>query len=194
MFVWVDVETTGLNPEVDEILEVGLVITDDELVVVDSIAIAITPGPLTFGRMGEYVRDMHRESGLLDHLEGKTKFPTVAIETADLALKRWLERHDAVGSPMAGSSVAFDRSFLNKYMPKLASCFHYRNADVSALREFARCWWIGHDVYEAEEVSPLKSHRVIDDIYDSIRLARFYKRHLFISGDMFTEVLTEGAT
>lgn len=179
MILWIDTETTGLSPTMDDMLELGMIITRDDLTFVEGKSMLIQPGNFSFSKMNPLVRDMHIKSGLIaDLTPGSTKkvYPLDRVERSFIA---WLEANMMLGRPMAGSSVQFDRQMLERHMPHLASKFHYRNMDVSSLREFSRAWWENHDFWQEKLLGAENTHRVIPDLHDTIELARFYKDGLF---------------
>lgn len=190
MIAWVDLETTGLEPTLDDIIEVGITVTENDLTFVANKSFIIRPGRNTLGLFSKFTGDMHEKSGLLPLLKGTADRvypfdpPIVSLSLAERQLCSFMDAHGVTGTPMAGSSVAFDRAFLNRHMPFLALKFHYRNMDVSAVREFAKLWWNNHDEHLANWLKehPVNVlHRVEPDLFDSISLARFYMEHLFWS-------------
>lgn len=171
--VWVDLETTGLDARSDSILEVGLVITDGDLNMTATTARLVAPTRRLLGQADPVVRDMHAASGLTRELEDGWGLARV---DAERVLVDWLsERVPADTSPMCGSSVNFDRGFLNEQMPILAAHFHYRNIDVSTIKELVRRWYP-----QAEPPHSRGAHRALLDLRDSINELRFYREHFFI--------------
>lgn len=170
--VWVDIETTGLHPLLDSILEVGVVITNEQLDKLAQYSTLVKP-PAAF-IMDDIVTQMHRTSGLFGELERVDAEP---YYLAQHNLKRFLEANEATGLPMCGSSVHFDRQFLKHKMPVFEQCFHYRNIDVSTIKELFK-------LYEVENKLPepfaAKRHRALSDIDDSIEELRWYLTHLEI--------------
>ena len=173
--VWIDCEMTGLDPRVEEMVEIACIITESDLTEVDEgISIVIKPSQTSFDNMDEVVVSMHTESGLIDEIpEGTT------VEDAQARVLEYVRQHvpEARKAPLAGSSVYVDRSFLAKYMPDLDNYLHYRLVDVSSVKELVRRWY--PRVYFA---TPAKTgnHRALGDIRDSIAELRFYRDAVFV--------------
>ena len=168
--VWIDLEMTGLNPDVDHIIEIATIVTDAQLnLVAEGPVIAIhQPEPVLAG-MDDWNRRTHGESGLTDRVRRST---FNAID-AELQTLEFLHQHAQAGaSPMCGNSICQDRRFLAREMPALEKFFHYRNLDVSTLKELARRW--------APEVlaglQKTSSHLALEDIRESIEELRLYRR------------------
>ena len=171
--VWIDLEMTGLNPDVDRIIEIATIVTDAELnVIAEGPVIAVhQPEPILAG-MDEWNRRTHGESGLIDRVR---RSPFSAID-AELQTLEFLQQHAVPGaSPMCGNSICQDRRFLAREMPVLEKFFHYRNLDVSTLKELARRW--------APEVlaglQKASKHLALEDIRESIDELRYYRAFLF---------------
>jgi oligoribonuclease len=171
--VWIDLEMTGLNPDVDHIIEIATIVTDAQLnVIAEGPVIAVhQPEPILAG-MDDWNRRTHGESGLIDRVR---RSPFSAID-AELQTLEFLQQHAAPGaSPMCGNSICQDRRFLAREMPVLEKFFHYRNLDVSTLKELARRW--------APEVlaglQKTSKHLALDDIRESIEELRYYRAFLF---------------
>ncbi|MBM9535946.1 oligoribonuclease [Desulfobulbus alkaliphilus] len=165
--VWIDLEMTGLNPFTDRILEVATVITNSELdILADGPVIAIQQPEEVLARMDKWNRDHHRHSGLLDRVRQSTySCPQAEMET--LAFVRQWAR-DRV-SPMCGNSVWHDRRFLARYMPELEIFFHYRNIDVSTLKELALRW-----APDLANFNKECHHLALEDIRESIAELKHY--------------------
>jgi oligoribonuclease len=166
---------TGLNPEYDELCEIAIIVTDSELNPVDAgFAVVIKPSQGALAGMGEFVRDMHRESGLLEVMQ-----EGVDVREAEARCLEYLAKHlnHERTAPLAGNSVGTDRVFLHKYMPALEQKLHYRNVDVSSLKELARRWY--PRVYFQ---LPKKNgkHRALQDILDSISELKFYRQAILV--------------
>ena len=173
--VWVDCEMTGLDPVADALIEVAVVVTDSELNVLgDGVDVIIKPPAEALEQMVPFVRQMHTTSGLLAELDGGT---TLA-EAQRIALeyvRTWVP--DAGKAPLAGNSVATDKTFLDRDMPELVGHLHYRLIDVSSFKEVARRWY--PRIYFA---SPEKhgGHRALADILESIDELRYYRAAMLV--------------
>ena len=174
--VWIDCEMTGLDLEVDELVEIAVVITDYELNPVDvGLSIVIKPDASALESMGEFVRAMHTESGLIEEIPNGVSVAEAEYEVLEYVLKHVPEEQRA---PLAGNSIGTDRAFLTKYMPRLDAHLHYRNVDVSSIKELAKRWYP-----RAYFNSPAKNggHRALADILESIRELRYYRRAIFVA-------------
>lgn len=176
--VWMDCEMTGLDVEADELVEVSVVITDAELNPVDEgIDLIIRPSAAAEAHMGDFVRQMHTDSGLIE--EWRTGLELAEAEAQVLA---YIQSHvpEAGKALLGGNSVGTDKVFLDRYMPTVTNHLHYRIIDVSSLKELAKRWY--PRVYFA---SPEKTgnHRALGDIYDSIDELRYYRAILFPGGE-----------
>ena len=174
--VWIDCEMTGLDPAHDVLVELAIVVTDNELTLLDDgIDIVIATDPAKLATMDDIVRDMHTQSGLLVALESATTTMEQAEQQALEYIKRFVpERRKA---PLCGNSIATDRSFIARYMPKLDDHLHYRMVDVSSIKELSRRWY--PKVYFN---APAKTggHRALADIIDSINELRYYRAAVFV--------------
>ena len=173
--VWVDCEMTGLNVAVDEICEIAVVVTDGELNVQDpGLQIVIKPSDAALSNMGDFVTQMHTDSGLLGEIpSGKTMHE--AERQVLEYIQRWIP--DEKTAPLAGNSIGTDRMFLNRQMPKLDGFLHYRNIDVSSIKELTRRWY--PRVYFQ---LPKKSgnHRALADILESIDELKYYRQTVLV--------------
>ena len=172
--VWIDCEMTGLDLEADALIEVAALVTDFELEVLgDGIDLVIKPPPEALDQMGDFVRDMHRSSGLLDDLSHG-----ITLAEAEEQVLTYIKAHCPKGSrpPLAGNTVATDRSFLARDMPTLETFLHYRIVDVSSIKELSRRWFP-----RAYFQSPAKrgNHRALADIQESIEELRYYREAIF---------------
>ncbi|ROR32016.1 oligoribonuclease [Inmirania thermothiophila] len=170
--IWIDLEMTGLDPARDTILEIATVVTDARLeVVAEGPVLAIHQPDEVLAAMDEWNRRHHGASGLI----ARVRASTVTLAEAEERTLAFLRRHVPEGaSPMCGNSICQDRRFLARLMPRLEAYFHYRNLDVSTLKELARRW--APEVAAAFRKDP--AHLALSDIHDSIRELRHYRDHL----------------
>ena len=177
VLVWVDLEMTGLDPERDVVIEIATIVTDAQLTVIaEGPVLAIHQDDAVLGAMDEWNTRQHGHSGLLD----RVRQSTMDEEEAERQTLAFLERHAVAGkSPMCGNSICQDRRFMVRHMPRLEAFFHYRNLDVSTVKELARRWRA--DVYAG--FSKQGSHRALDDIRDSIAELRHYRDTFFRMSD-----------
>ena len=181
MLVWVDVETTGLDPDDDSLLEVAVVITDDALSPVRNWSSWITDQARyrSVYSLNPYVREMHAKNGLWEEsIRRGTALSIVREDVMDFVRRHAPEPKTAI---LAGSSVWFDRGFLKKCIPELVDHLNYRILDVSSINEVARRFW--PDVYAArpQKKEEDKPHRALDDIFESIKVLEHYTRFLGIT-------------
>lgn len=169
--IWLDMEMTGLEPERDRIIEIAVVLTDENLnTVAEAPVIAVHQPDTVLDAMDEWNRNTHGKSGLI----ARVKESTVSEAEAEAQVLAFLkERVPARTSPICGNSVCQDRRFLARWMPALEAWFHYRNLDVSTLKELARRWRPA--VYEG--VKKAGSHTALADIHESIAELRHYRDH-----------------
>jgi len=173
--VWIDCEMTGLDLAVDELIEVAVVVTDFDLRVIDAgFQIVIRPHDSALANMNAFVTAMHEKSGLLDELP-----LGVSLEEAQHQVLEYIQRFVPEGkAPLAGNTIGTDRMFLAKYMPRVDRWLHYRNVDVSSIKELARRWYP-----RAYFHAPAKNggHRAHADILESIRELAYYRRAVFVT-------------
>jgi oligoribonuclease len=174
--VWIDCEMTGLDFVKDALVEVAALVTDFELNVLgEGVDLVIKPPAEALEQMIPFVREMHTSSGLIEELENGT-----TIADAEAQVLAYLREHCAEGSrpPLAGNSVGTDRAFLARDMPGLETFLHYRNVDVSSIKELSRHWYP-----RAYFNAPQKTggHRALADIRESIEELRFYREAVFVA-------------
>lgn len=173
LLVWLDLEMSGLDPERHVILEIGLAVTDNQLKrVASSPAWAIHQGEDVLGAMDPWCTEHHGKSGLTQ----RCRESTITLREAEKLALDFLSAHVAPqSSPLCGNSIGQDRRFLYKYMPALSDFFHYRNVDVSSIKELVRRW------YPASLAAPpkRKTHSVMEDIQESIEELRHYRKAVF---------------
>ncbi len=167
--VWVDMEMTGLVPETDRIIEVAMVVTDGELnTVAEAPVLVVHQTDIIMDGMDNWNKSTHGKSGLIDKVKAST-LDEAAVEAQMLEfLKEYVPTRT---SPMCGNSICQDRRFMARWMPQLEEYFHYRNLDVSTLKELAKRW-------KPEVASALKKHgkhEALADIYESIAEMRHYR-------------------
>jgi oligoribonuclease len=170
--VWIDLEMTGLDPQGDQIIEIASVITDSQLnELAEGPVLAIHQPDEVLDAMDEWNTRQHGGSGLTERVRNSA-VDTAAAEAATLAfLEQWVPKG---ASPICGNSICQDRRFMARLMPSLEAYFHYRNLDVSSLKELARRW--APEVYKG--FSKDSSHLALDDIRDSIAELRYYREFL----------------
>ncbi|WP_423923363.1 oligoribonuclease [Frigoribacterium sp. 2-23] len=174
--VWIDCEMTGLDVDVDELVEVAVVITDFDLAPVHpGFTIVIKPDQSALDHMNEFVTNMHTSSGLLEEIPNG-----VSLGEAEFEVLEYIEKYVPTSgqAPLAGNTIGTDRAFLAKYMPRVDNHLHYRSVDVSSIKELARRWF--PRVYFN---APQKNggHRALADILESIRELAYYRRAGFVA-------------
>jgi oligoribonuclease len=171
--IWIDLEMTGLQPATDEILEIATIVTDKDLKILDEgPVIAIHQPETALARMDEWNQKQHSSSGLL----ARVRASRISVADAERRTLEFLSVRVAPGaSPMCGNSICQDRRFLARHMPQLERFFHYRNLDVSTLKELARRW----APQVAQGFAKEGAHLALADIRESIRELQHYRMHLF---------------
>lgn len=174
--IWIDLEMTGLEPKTDVIIEIATIVTDSDLnVLAEGPTLAIHQPDEVLDAMDEWCTNQHGKSGLTQRVKDSKVTEAEAEQQTIEFLKQYVE---AGASPMCGNSIGQDRRFLDKYMPELEAFFHYRNLDVSTLKELAKRW----KPEVAAGVVKKGSHLALDDIKDSIEELKHYREH-FIKAD-----------
>jgi oligoribonuclease len=173
--VWIDCEMTGLDVEKDCLVEIAVLVTDSELKILDEgLSVVIKPRPESLESMGEFVTNMHKESGLLDLLADGVPVAEAESQVIDY-IKRFAP--DPRTAPLAGNSIGTDRMFLNRYMPALDAHLHYRNVDVSSIKELVRRWY--PKVY-FQLPKKTGGHRALSDIRESIAELVYYRKTVLV--------------
>jgi oligoribonuclease len=173
--VWIDCEMTGLDLEVDELVEIAVVITDFELEPLDpGFQIVIRPSEAALAHMNEFVTQMHTTSGLIEEIPGGVTLADAQEQTLAY-IRRFAPLQNK--APLAGNTIGTDRMFLAKYMPAVDQWLHYRSVDVSSIKELSRRWY--PRVYMH---APAKDggHRALADIRESIRELAYYRDAVFV--------------
>ncbi|QYF93929.1 oligoribonuclease [Massilia sp. PAMC28688] len=169
--IWVDMEMTGLDPDTDRIIEVAVVVTDMHLnIIAEGPVFAIHQSDETMDKMDAWNKGTHGRSGLIE----RVKTSTISEADAEEQLIAWLKQYVPAGkSPMCGNTICQDRRFMVRTMPKLEAFFHYRNLDVSTLKELCKRW-------KPQIVAGFKKHQkhtALADILESIEELRYYREH-----------------
>lgn len=175
--VWIDCEMTGLDLVKDALIEVAVLVTDADLNVLDEgIDIIIHAEDSVLDSMVPFVQDMHAHSGLTDEVRAST----VTMSEAEDQVLAYIKTHipEAHTAPLCGNSIATDRGFLNRDMPKLDEHLHYRMIDVSSLKELAKRWF--PRIYQSQPAKGL-AHRALADILESVQELRYYRKVLFVA-------------
>ena len=170
--IWIDLEMTGLHPDSDRIIEIATIVTDKELnVIAEGPVIAIHQSDLVLAEMDDWNVKQHQGSGLVD----RVRISKYSERKAEDETIEFLKKHVPAGtSPMCGNSVCQDRRFLSHYMPELEQYFHYRQIDVSTIKELARRW--RPEIIEGLQKN--SRHLALDDIYDSIAELKYYRQKM----------------
>jgi oligoribonuclease len=167
--IWIDLEMTGLQPDTDLIIEIATIVTDKHLTVLaEGPVLAVHQSAAVLAAMDDWNRKQHGGSGLAERvLASRIDAPTAERETLTF-LEAWTERGR---SPMCGNSICQDRRFLARHMPALERFFHYRNLDVSTLKELAQRW----APHISQAFQKNSTHLALDDVRESIRELKFYR-------------------
>jgi oligoribonuclease len=172
--IWLDMEMTGLDPDNDKIIEVAVLVTDMELnILAEGPVFAIHQSDEVLDKMDNWNKGTHGKSGLID----RVKASTFSESDAEIALIDFLKQYVPAGkSPMCGNSICQDRRFMARGMPKLEAFFHYRNLDVSTLKELCRRW-------KPDLIKGFKKHQMhtaMADIIESVEELRYYREHFIV--------------
>ena len=168
---WLDMEMTGLNPDTDRIIEVAMIITDSDLnILAQSEVLVIHQPDNIIDHMDKWNTTTHTRTGLVDKVKASTLTETEAEEKLLAFISEWIPEKT---SPMCGNSIHQDRRFMVRYMPRLEAYFHYRNLDVSTLKELARRW----NPAIVKGISKKGAHQALDDIKESIEEMAYYREH-----------------
>ncbi|MET0266871.1 MAG: oligoribonuclease [Duganella sp.] len=169
--VWVDMEMTGLEPDTDRIIEVAVIVTDMHLnVLAEGPVLVIHQSDAVLDGMDAWNKGTHGRSGLIDRVKASTVTEAQAEEQIIAFMKQWVPKGKA---PMCGNTIGQDRRFMVRYMPKLEAFFHYRNIDVSTLKELGKRW-------NPAMVAGFKKHQMhtaLADIIESIEELKYYREH-----------------
>jgi oligoribonuclease len=169
--IWIDLEMTGLEPDQDRIIEIATVVTDAHLnILAEGPVLAVSQSQALIDGMDAWNTKQHNQSGLVKRVQESTISESEAEQQTITFLKQFLDKGK---SPMCGNSICQDRRFLYKYMPELAAFFHYRNLDVSTLKELAIRW----NPKLLTGLVKESKHLALDDIKDSINELVYYRQH-----------------
>ena len=165
---WVDLEMTGLNEEIDHIIEIASIVTDGDLnVLAEGPVIAIHQPQSVLDLMDEWNQTTHGQSGLIDRVKQSSVDIAAAEEMTHQFLSQWIVENS---SPLCGNSIGTDRRFIKKYMPRIDQYLHYRNVDVSSFKEMIKRWYPDGSSYAKNN-----THQALDDIRESIGELKFYR-------------------
>ncbi|MCT8987723.1 oligoribonuclease [Shewanella phaeophyticola] len=171
--IWVDLEMTGLEPDVDRVIEIATLVTDQELnIIAQGPVLAIYQTDEVLAGMDDWNQKHHGESGLIERVRASKCSEEDAIRQTIEFLTQYVPKG---ASPMCGNSIGQDRRFLNKYMLELEEYFHYRNIDVSTIKELVRRW----NPETMNGFSKKNTHQALEDIKESIAELQFYRKEVF---------------
>ncbi|KUI34729.1 oligoribonuclease [Mycobacterium sp. IS-1590] len=175
--VWIDCEMTGLDLKTDRLIEIAVLVTDADLNILgDGIDVVIHTDDEALASMIPVVTEMHTKSGLIDEVRASS----VTVAEAEELVLDYIRTHvkQAKTAPLAGNSIATDRGFISRDMPKLDDYLHYRMIDVSSIKELCRRWY--PRIYFGQPEKGL-AHRALADIHESIRELKYYRRTAFVA-------------
>lgn len=169
--IWIDLEMTGLDPDKDRIIEIATVVTNSNLeIIAEGPVFAVKQTDEALAGMDDWNTKQHTKSGLVE----RVKHHSVSEAEAEVATVEFLKQYVQIGkSPMCGNSICQDRRFLWRYMPQLEACFHYRNLDVSTVKELAKRW----KPTIMKGYKKKSKHQALSDIMDSIQELKYYRQH-----------------
>ncbi|RLA19980.1 MAG: oligoribonuclease [Gammaproteobacteria bacterium] len=171
--IWIDLEMTGLDPQNDLIIEIATVVTDKNLsILAEGPVIAVHQNDAALDAMDDWNQKHHGQSGLIDRIKASRINEAAAEKETITFLEKWVP---AGASPMCGNSICQDRRFMARCMPELETFFHYRNLDVSTVKELASRWVPGL----SKGFKKKGSHQALDDVIESIEELKFYREHFF---------------
>ena len=172
--IWIDLEMTGLDCQADRIIEIATIVTDSQLnILAEGPMLAIHQPDAVLAAMDDWNRKQHGASGLVTRVQASMLGEAEAVRQTLEFLRRYVPPGQ---SPMCGNSICQDRRFLARCMPELEAYFHYRNLDVSTIKELARRWYP-----DLNSFGKTSTHLALQDIRDSIEELRFYRERLFVS-------------
>jgi oligoribonuclease len=172
--IWIDLEMTGLKPDTDRIIEIAVVVTDPHLTVrIEGPVFAVHQSDAMLDGMDAWNKGTHGRSGLIERVKASTIDEEQAVQATIAFLKQYVPANK---SPMCGNSICQDRRFLANYMPKLEAFFHYRNLDVSTLKELDKRWKPGL----SEGFKKAQKHTALADIHESIDELAYYREHFLV--------------
>lgn len=172
--IWVDMEMSGLKPDSDRILEIAMIVTDANLNVIATAPVwVVHQADEVLGAMDAWNKGTHTKSGLVDKVRASTLDENTIEEKCIAFLKQYVKANTA---PMCGNSICQDRRFMARYMPKLEAYFHYRNVDVSTIKELCKRW----QPELIKGFNKQQAHTALADIMESIEELKYYREHFFI--------------
>jgi len=173
--VWIDLEMTGLDPKRHVILEIATIITNKELeVIAEGPTLTIQPPANALEQMDEWPRELHTSSGLLDAAQASK----TTVDNAEEQTLNFIQQYCNYGvSPLCGNSVWQDKTFLQRYMPRIVDFLHYRIIDVTSIKELVLRWYSDNPHAEFKKKD---THRALDDIIESIEELRYYRKNFFV--------------